>query len=78
LIDVIHLTVTDYIRLPERSTYNHNYYRHKDTGEVLLEICYEQYNSFEIFREGDDGLDFLGSSNSSLEDGDIEIHPNVT
>lgn len=34
----------DYVHIKEYSSYNYNYYRNKNTNEVILEICHEDYD----------------------------------
>jgi hypothetical protein len=75
MTNTILLTGTDYFRLADRSSYNHNFYQHRETGEVLLEICSELYNSFEIYREENGELNFLGDSDDSLESVHVTIYP---
>ena len=76
--DIIYLNGSNYLHLRERSCYNHNFYQHKETGEILLEICEEDYNSFEIYREGNEGLDYLGCSDTGFDSGSVEIFVGLT
>lgn len=39
----------DYEHIPSKSMYNYNYYRHKETREVILEILHEDENYAEYY-----------------------------
>jgi hypothetical protein len=65
----------DYVYLNTRSSYNNNYYQHKETGEVIVEQYYESSNTYDYFSyvEGEP-LTFLGASVKRIDDGIITIH----
>ena len=65
----------DYVYLEIRSSYNKNYYQHKETGKVILEQYEECSNTYEYFSyvEGQP-LTLLGASVESIDDGIITIH----
>jgi hypothetical protein len=71
----IELDGTQYVHLKKRSSYNNNYYQHKETGEVILEQYEECSNTYEYFSyvEGEP-LTFLGTSMQYITDGIITIH----
>jgi hypothetical protein len=72
----ITLDRTQFIHLAARSTYNNNYYQHKETGEIILEQYEECSNAYEYFRYGQDQLlTFLGTSVNHLDEGIITIDP---
>ena len=64
----------DYVHLQTRSSYNNNYYQHKETGEVILEQYDECSNAYDYFLYvQDQPLTFLGASVKSIEDGIITL-----
>jgi hypothetical protein len=71
----IELDGTQYVHLKKRSSYNNNYYQHKETGEVIVEQYEECSNTYEYFSyvEGEP-LTFLGTSVESIDNGIITIH----
>ena len=64
----------DYVHLQTRSSYNNNYYQHKETGEVILEQYDECSNAYDYFLYvQDQPLTFLGASVNSIEDDIITL-----
>lgn len=65
----------DYFYLETRSSYNNNYYQHKETSEVIVKQYEEFSNTYKYFSyvEGQP-LTFLGTSVESIDDGIITIH----
>jgi hypothetical protein len=66
----------DFVHLKERSVYNHNYYQHRETGEIILEDCDELYGEYTFYRclEGKYEI-FLGRGVNDLTEETIVIHP---
>ena len=74
MIAEIILDRKDYVYLQTRSSYNNNYYQHKETGEVILEQYEECSNAYDYFLYvQDQPLTFLGASIESIEDGIITL-----
>jgi hypothetical protein len=70
----------DYTHIPEISSYNHNYYRHIQTGHTILEVCHEDENYFDYDLVEEDNITPLGSSYSQYGlDGDeiLELHSDI-
>ena len=64
----------DYVHLQTRSSYDNNYYQHKETGVVILEKYVECSNDFEYFLYvQDQPLTFLGASVKSFDDDIITL-----
>ena len=71
----ITLDRADYVYLETRSSYNNNYYQHKETGEVIVEQYEECSNTYDYFLFVEDkSLTFLGASVKRIDDGIITIH----
>lgn len=51
----------DYEHLKDKSVYNYNYFRHKETGVVIIEKCDEYYDSYDYYTE--DG-EYIGTSDN--------------
>ena len=75
--DIIRLNQNDYCHLRERSSYNNNFYQHRETGEILLEICDEAFDSYSIYRLENGDLEFIGCSVTGMESEIIEIYSNL-
>lgn len=68
----LQLDTTVFKHVPEKSSYNHNYYR--DDRFEILEICHEDCNFYEfklVINNRED--DFIGCSEYSFSDGGILI-----
>ena len=73
----IELDGTQYVHLKKRSSYNNNYYQHKETGEVIVERyedCSNTYHYYNFSYVEGQPLTFLGTSVESIDDGIITIH----
>lgn len=67
---------SEYVHLPERSSYNHNYYQHIETGEIILEDCDEYYNSWTFYRVENNENVCLGVAEDDLTNNEtVTIHP---
>ena len=65
----IKIELSEMKHLKEKSFYNHNYYSHGNSGLELLQICDEQYETYDYYlinTEGDKVL--LGSSQEPCEE----------
>lgn len=60
----------DFIHIPEKSCYNNNYYKHKETGVFIFEHCDEQYeiNTYTDVTDTDSPY-FLGCCSCSNGEG---------
>lgn len=63
----------DYVYLQTRSSYNNNYYQHKETGEVIVEQYFNCSNTYDYFSCVESGLIYIGESVKRLDDGIITI-----
>lgn len=46
----------DFVHIPEKSCYNHNFYCNVNTGEVILDEAYEfpyDYSEFYLIKDGE-------------------------
>ncbi len=56
------LIKSEFEHRPEISVYNNNYYRHKEFGYIIYELCHEDENYYEYFLLQDGKNIFIGSS----------------
>lgn len=64
------LNSKEFEHIDELSTYNNNYYSHLKRDCTILEICHEDYNSYEFWLIENEGRIFLGCSNHGFGDAD--------
>ena len=72
--NTIQLDGSQYIHLPERSRYNNNYYRHRETGEIIYEKCEEFYGTYAFYRCTPTEEIFLGRSETDMDMGTVTVH----
>lgn len=60
----IRIDLKDYTHLVEKSTYNNNYYAHKDanTDTILFVHCDEQYSQYDVYVCSEECKVFIGSA----------------
>lgn len=64
----------EFEHLKDESSYNHNFYQHKERSYKLLEVCHEDYNYYSIYMVLNDVEIFLGDCDNGFEGGrDLEI-----
>lgn len=72
---IMKLTIkqNEFEHIPEESSYNNNYYRHKENGVILFEECHEDYDyqSFYFLENGQ--KIFLGDSQDGFSINDEYI-----
>lgn len=58
------IDLSQYVHVPEKSVYNHNYYKGKNdnTGVMLFVKCDEYYNTYYFYMVDGDNKIFIGSS----------------
>ena len=64
-----------YLHLEDRSQYNHNYYQHQTTGQIIYEECDEVYGEYRFYEIINNENVWLGASDQDLTEGLITIHP---
>ena len=50
------IDLEEFTHLKEQSVYNHNYYKHKEHGYILLQTCNEESNTLNFYKQSFDGL----------------------
>jgi len=68
---ILNLVKSEFEHLKEKSTYNHNIFRHKKEQYEILEECDENYNTSTFYLLEFDKEILLGSSLYSLIDDSI-------
>lgn len=63
----ITLKKTDFEHIPDKSGYNHNFYRHKELKYEIYEECDEIYESFDFHLIDQDKKVYLGKEYDSLD-----------
>ena len=58
---------SDYVHLPEKSQYNHNYYQHKQLKFEIYEECDENYESFDFYLVENGKNVYLGHDYDSID-----------
>lgn len=44
------IDMSEFIHLEVESVYNHNYYKHKEYGYTILEVCEEQFETLHFYK----------------------------
>ncbi|MEK6882359.1 MAG: hypothetical protein AABY22_22255 [Nanoarchaeota archaeon] len=70
-MSILHLVKSEFDHIPERSTYNHNYYLNKVDDYIILEDCDELSNTYEFYLVEPHMEVLLGSSLYQLHDDSI-------
>lgn len=47
------INMDEFVHLAGESVYNHNYYKHKEFGYVVLEVCDEQFETLHFYKLDD-------------------------
>ena len=65
------ININELVHLPEKSVYNHNYYKGKSSNQdvELLEICHEDFNTYDFYICKGGKEIFIGSSQNFDCDG---------
>lgn len=58
----IKINISEMTHLKEKSHYNYNYYKHGNMGLELLQICDEQYETYDYYLIDGENKVFLGSA----------------
>jgi hypothetical protein len=64
-----------YFHLEDRSSYNHNYYQHHTTGQIIYEECDGLHVEFRFYEIVGNEKIWLGASEQDITEGLITIHP---
>lgn len=74
--NILILIKKDFMHLPEKSSYNNNYYKNTKRNYEIFEECDEAYNSFDFYLVDGKSEIYLGCTYESISE-DIESKPHL-